>query len=595
MIVLGLGDGHGAGAVLLDGRRVLAAVSEERLTRRKRERGFPRRSIEWVLRDAGVAAADVARVAYASLWGRSVVRLFDEQYRAGDEGGGPSQWAARLHASLENEIAARPALREVEERTSRMLLARRLAELGLAERPLHAVEHHTAHALGAVAAAGFARAAGGAARARELVLTLDGYGDGLAGAAALVTRESDGTPRLERFLSVPWERSLGLVYGAIAELLGFAEGDEGQVTAIAAGGDPERCREPLARVIRLGGANVGPTAPFDVDRKVLFGALRKELAGANRADVARALQDRVEEAVVRFARAALDHAGGEESRGTRLACAGGLFANVRLGARLAALAGVVSVDVCPAMGDDGLALGAALASAAPPARDAGGAAGDPPAFETVAWGPSIAGDDARRALERSELRVLTSDRERALAEAVEVLAAGGVVGVADARLELGPRALGQRSVLFDPRQARLAERVSRALKRPPHMPFAPATLAGDAERCYVGLERLRETARFMTVAVDGTPWFREHCPAAVHVDGSARVQLVTDTSAPLLHELLLAFRARTGLGTLVNTSFNLHGEPIVATAADAVRTFLASGLDGLLVGGHWVRHPHPLR
>ena len=169
------------------------------------------------------------------------------------------------------------------------------------------------------------------------------------------------------------------------------------------------------------------------------------------------------------------------------------------------------------------------------------------------------------------------------------------MGVADGRLELGPRALGQRSVLFDPRALRLVTHVSRGLARPPHMPFAPATLAEDAEHCYVGLERLRSTARFMTVAVDTTPWFRQRCPAAVHVDGSARVQLVSGASAPLLHDLLGAFRRRTGLGTLVNTSFNLHGEPIVASAADAVRTFLASGLDGLFLGGLWVRHPHPLR
>ncbi|MFN7953485.1 MAG: carbamoyltransferase C-terminal domain-containing protein [bacterium] len=586
MKVLGIGDGHGAGAVLIDDGRVLAAVSEERLSGRKRERGFPRRAIAWVLRETHVAPAELACVAYASLWGRSVTRFFDDAYRAGREGGGPTRWPARFHAAFENEVAQHPGVREIDARASRKLLEQRLAELDLGGRPLVAVEHHTAHALGAVLSAGTPRGDGGAGGPeREIALTLDGYGDGISGAAALVTRDERGAPVLRRYLSLPWEESLGLVYGAITEHLGFAEGDEGQVTAIAASGDPERCRAAFANLIPLRDVTEAGASPFTVDRKLLYGSLRKSLAGASPADVARALQDRVEDAVVRFAEVALGHSAAGPSVPTRLACSGGLFANVRLASRLAVLDGVTRVDVCPAMSDEGLALGAALAQSPSIAPDA---------CESVAWGPEITGESAAKALERSGLRVIASDPEHALELAVEALADGAVVALADGRLEFGPRALGQRSLLFDARRPALAAHVSRALARPTHMPFAPATLADEAERCYLGLAALGRTARFMTAALATTDGFRASCPLAVHVDGSARAQLVTAASAPRLHALLARFRERTGVGTLVNTSLNLHGEPIVADADHALRTFLASGVDGLWLGGHWVRHPHPL-
>ncbi len=589
MKVLGIGDGLGAGAVLVEDGRVLAAVSEERLSGRLRERGFPRRSIAWVLRDAGVGAAELAAIAYASFGGRPTTRLVDDDYRAGDLGVGPKRRQARHPAAFESEVAEIPAVHAIDPSASRRLLEQRLAELDLGGRPLVAVDHHTAHALGGVAIAGAPSDASedGGSGTRQIALTLDGHGDGISGAAALVTRDRRGAVTLTRFLGVPCEESLGLVYGAVAEHLGFAAGDEGEVTAIAASGDPERCRATFASLIRIGHAvaTLG-ASPFTVDRKLLHGGLRKALAGAPPADVARALQDRIEEAVLRFAEVAVRHPGAGTTAPTRLACSGGLFANVRLAPRLASLEGVTRVDVCPAMSDEGLALGAALA-ASPRISSTG--------CDTVAWGPAITPETAARALERSALHVLASDCERSLDLAADALAAGAVVALADGRLEFGPRALGQRSLLFDARKTALAPHVSRALGRPAHTPFAPATLADEAQHCYAELDGLSATARFMTAALDTSAAFRAAFPLAVHVDGSARAQLVTASSAPTLHALLLRFRERSGVGTLVNTSLNLHGEPIAADADHSVRTFLAAGIDGLFLGGHWLRHPHPLR
>jgi carbamoyltransferase len=258
-----------------------------------------------------------------------------------------------------------------------------------------------------------------------------------------------------------------------------------------------------------------------------------------------------------------------------LACAGGVFANVRLNGRLADLP-VDDVWIFPHMGDGGLAAGAALLAAG---------ASDP--FETAFLGPEPG--DAEAAIRAAGLSASRpADPAGAIAD---LLAAGGIVGRVDGRMALGPRALGDRSILAAAVDPGMTDRLNTRLRRSDFMPFAPIVLADEADRYLEVPPALRRAAGFMTVAVRARRLLADVCPAAVHLDGTARPHIVDPVHHPGLHAILAAYRQRTGIGALINTSFNLHEEPIVCSAADALRCHVAAHLDATAVGPFLVRTP----
>jgi carbamoyltransferase len=158
-------------------------------------------------------------------------------------------------------------------------------------------------------------------------------------------------------------------------------------------------------------------------------------------------------------------------------------------------------------------------------------------------------------------------------------------------MEFGPRALGNRSILYHCADATVNDWLNKRLDRTEFMPFAPATLEDEVEKSYLSLRGAEHTAEFMTIISDCTEWFRRHCGAAVHVDGTARPQIVREATNPSFHRVLSEYRARTGVGSVVNTSFNMHEEPIVCTPEDAVRSFLRGHLDYLALGPFIVENP----
>jgi len=165
----------------------------------------------------------------------------------------------------------------------------------------------------------------------------------------------------------------------------------------------------------------------------------------------------------------------------------------------------------------------------------------------------------------------------------ELLAQGKTVARCAGRMEYGPRALGNRSILFHARDPRANQWLNEKLKRTEFMPFAPATLAEEAPRCYRNLEVAADAARFMTITYDCTDFMKQNSPAAVHVDGTARPQLVDEVTNPTFHAILSAYHRKTGIPSVLNTSFNIHEEPIVCSPSDAVQTFLAGDLDTLAI------------
>lgn len=580
MLVLGVIDSKPSSAAVLEGGRLLAAVAEERLCRMKMAGGMPRRAIAEVLRIAGAKPADLEAVGVAQ-----TVSVFEAEPTpwTGWFEGGLNDKASRFDrlgsllapvaGGLPGALTAHRELKRWIFRDRRRRLPALLRDAYGVAAPVRFFDHHLCHAASAYYTSGFDQA---------LVVTLDGGGDGLSGT---VHRAAGG--RLRRLHAVESFHSLGNFYSYVTELCGFrAERHEGKITGLAAHGQPIH----LERLRRF----VGYEEPGRIRYRVPMyhrSALRRIAealpAEFDRADLAASVQILLEEIAVAFVRHWLRRTGCR-----RLCLAGGVFGNVRLNHRLHAIPEVEEISVHPAMDDSGLSVGAGLLVQAHRTEQ------DPAALcarlEHVYLGPGWSDAEIAKALERTGL---ASPPEADLHEAVaRRLAEGAVVARFHGRLEYGPRALGHRSILYRTDDPSVNAWLNRRLRRTEFMPFAPATLMEEADGCYVGLEGARDAARFMTLTFPCTPRMRATSPGVVHVDGTARPQLVDRGTAPDLHRILCAYRARTGIPSLVNTSFNLHEEPIVCTPEDALRAFLDGGLHYLAIGRHLVPHPaHPFR
>ena len=546
MKILGLWDGHDASAsVMVDGELV-AALCEERLSRRKMQRGFPTQAIGAVLEAAGLSPSDLDAVAVAGRGGRLLMRLFNRNLGGRRPGHGPMDLLPRAMRHYENITPTVPGWRTVESALSCRCLRERLREQGIpASVPLLTVPHHAAHAFGAASL--LPDGAG-------LVWTMDGYGDGLW---ATATRWVDGQPKLLSRHS--YRSSPAVTYGAVSQLLGFGEGEEGKVTALAALGDASATADffrqgPMARG--------GPLRPGDV----------RHLKGYAPIDIAAGVQRALEEAGLGLIGSSLT------SSDRALAVAGGLFANVTVNRRLIERFPSRSIHVFPAMGDGGLSAGAAFyvqARHAVPPRP---------------WKDAYLGPPLVRRLEPARLPPGTRmDRERVPElKVARMLAAGAVVAMVDGRDEFGPRALGNRSLLFAATDPSVADRVQAALGRDTIMPFAPVCRARHVESLfsppYPCAERADYGLSFMTIAIKARAETARRYPVAVHADDTARVQAVTRGRHRYLYRILAEYEKLTGNLLLINTSFNLHGEPIVHDLDDALRTFLIAGCDGLLIG-----------
>jgi carbamoyltransferase len=545
--VLGLWDGHDAGAALVIEGQLVAAISEERLTRVKRQGGFPTQSVREVLKLHGLESKDVDYVSVAGTQGRLPARILNQQYTDMDpDSVDPLSAASKAFSAYQNHVASMPGIKQVETIATKNILRKRLKELDLDHCALNLVDHHTAHAATAAAALAPSEAA-------ALIVTMDGYGDGCS---STVWRYENNS--LEKIQTAGPRSSVALLYGALTRDLGFKEGEEGKVTGLAASAAPD-----IAQRLNLKRFLHHLQGRIQVRHRAALRTLRRaQESGTNAADLAGSLQWAMEEVVCEFIQTKL-----REHGCTRLAVAGGLFANVSLNGRLAQL-DLDEFVVFPAMTDQGLCAGAAFITS---------------------------GLHHPHAAPHMQLGTAISGRGPDPYEVATLISAGRFVGLARGSMEFGPRALGCRSILFDPRRPDLAEALQHMLGRSPFMPFAPIMNAQRWNEVFdVSRKGLERVTREMTLALPTRTGFKEIAPAAVHVDGTARPQAVELLDDPWMVEVLEHFNARTGCPALINTSFNMHREPIVCTEADALKSAEAIELDALVVGDELidVTSPH---
>ena len=360
--------------------------------------------------------------------------------------------------------------------------------------------------------------------------------------------------------------SLGLAYGFATQALGYKiNRHEGKVTGLAAYGRPA-VYEALGAHFSVDGAGVVSSdfADYGEMRRAVFAIAET----VSREDLAASIQRLLEDRVLAAVRALL-----ERHPVSHLALAGGIFANVRLNQRLAEETGVGEVFVYPAMSDQGLAAGGVLDFLL--ARDG---------LETwlasryrldhLYFGRDYGADEALAAT--PGIAKLSDDP---VGRSAELLAAGAVVGLYTNAMEYGPRALGARSILANPSDRDINDVLNARLDRTEFMPFAPVVAAADADLVFRLPRASRYAARFMTITCDVRPEWHQRIPAVIHVDGTARPQLIERPANPLYFDILAAFKARTGLPVLINTSFNVHEEPIINAPEECARALAEDRID----------------
>ena len=565
-----------AAALLVDGVPV-CAVEEERLSRRKNDASFPLAAIEWCLEHGGLEPADLDAVVFYEKPMLKFERILTMALR-----GFPRSWPAFPHA-MKNALGGKLWVKG--------LIA---SQLGVPSRRVLFAEHHQSHAAAAFLTAPTTRAA---------ILTADGVGEWATLSLGRGAIGGDGAVTLELLRELRFPHSLGMLYSTFTAYLGFPVNEgEYKVMGLASYGRPVFERE-VRQMVRRGadGAPLLDLSYFEFhegarrsfsDRFVAaLGRPRDprepiDLAtpdGERYANIAASVQRVLEEILVDLARALQRETGLED-----LCLGGGVALNGCANARMLQESGFRNVYVPSAPGDAGCALGAALVADRLHFRQPHREVPDHPY-----WGPPIDGRELARLAREDGLELEEPARESELIERVaRALAQSRVVGWMQGAAELGPRALGNRSILAAPHDAAMRDKLNRGIKhREEFRPFAPAVPLGQAERFFKLPPGGARLGRFMSGVFPVRPEWRDRLAAVTHVDGTARVQTVDPKMAPRFHALLEAYGALTGIPVLLNTSFNLAGEPIVNRAVEGYTTFRRSGIDLLVAGDAVVSKP----
>jgi carbamoyltransferase len=579
--ILGISDSHLATACLLKEGEVIGCVSEERFTREKNQSAYPRQSVDFVLAHAGIRASDLSAVALAGHeamnpeWFERVTRDDDyiDEYLGIKKQSRIGRKVRRVGQKLNISGDAKgKALTPNKKRFGQIA-----EHLGIEKKRIHIVEHHTAHAAAAYYGSPFATDNGGAAA----VLTNDASGDGLC--ATWNTADSGGIRRLAASPSAAG--SLGSFYSLVTQYLGMRQLEhEYKVMGLAPyapGYGKEKSYEVLKEMITFERSKT-PTFRWKV-RRGRFRHMMENLARHRFDWVAGAAQDLFEELLIDWVRAGIEAAG--ESR---VAVSGGVFMNVKANQKVAVLDEIEEIFVLPSCGDESNAIGAAYWFHAE--GDKSGRRRRCVPLKALYLGREANEENVAEAIEKTGAGGRHSVRrfDDIETEVARLLSIGEVVARVKGREEFGARALGNRSILAHPRDFRVVQHINKMIKsRDFWMPFAPSILdrrAGDYIENPKGL-----SSPYMMLTFGGTPLGREELSAACHpYDGTLRPQILERSYNPDYYRLIEAFEGLTGIGGVLNTSFNLHGEPIVSSPEDAIRTFENSGLLHLALGQHLI-------
>jgi carbamoyltransferase len=564
MYILGVHNGnHDASACLFRNYELLAAVSLERLTRKKNDgispsMEIPLPAIDECLRIAGITRADVDVICSSRAhWEVQTYKLHgrwwikQQYYRLTGNRRTPSmidmmrKQGAADAATIFNEDVFKK-------------------NYGFDKAKVWFFNHHAAHGLPAYFFSEFEEA---------LIYTADGIGDNISYSASHARRGdikvlSGGDATLLEKYKV---NSVGLLYCYFTDALGFIwNRHEGKVTGLAGFGKPVAAGEIMGHFKVDAAGEI--TCDFPT-YEAMHQYARDVCKRLSREDAAASVQEATEKLICDSVEKFLKASGAKA-----VAVGGGIFANVRLNRALLDDTSADGVFVYPAMGDEGLVLGGCLLYL----HERDGAEtwhNNRYTLEKLYLGRDHNSEFAVAAREHPNLAV---DSGRQIEKAVDLLVAGKVVAIYTGRMEFGPRALGARTIMASPVQREVNDTINKRLERSEFMPFAPVVLEDHAKTVFDINPGNAHAARFMTITCDVHPEWRARIPAVVHIDGSARPQIIKRSDNPLYFDVLDLFHQRTGLPVLVNTSFNVHEEPIVDTPQQALKSLVDGRIDHIL-------------
>ena len=580
---------------LLDNGEIKYAFAEERYSRIKMHEGFPHLSLDRILKLSKLSPADIDIVAYPFLSWKDEAKhkisnllrylshlsprysrktfielknvVADSYNDLVIQGLPPEKWVGNAPAwkrfiyylgggNTYGDLmfgayreAAHTIASIIDHKKYHHELESNLERLGLLDK-LVRVDHHETHAANAFFTSGFEEA---------LIVTLDGYGTGLAG-SVYVGREKN----MERIHAWRYPNSFGTFYESITAALGFKPSrHEGKIVGLAAYGDPDRLtpairarfRETPGDFLYISGGNY-------LHHRYLASRFTKM-------SLAAAYQNVLELVATQCIRHFVHKTGLKN-----IVLSGGVIANVKSNQRIFEIPGVEKIYIHPNMGDGGCSVGAALCCAGDSLQQT--------KLRDAYLGPEFSKEEIAQALRDEDVNFAAP--ENLEAEAARLINEGKIVARFNGRMEYGPRALGNRSILYHAREPEVNQWLNHQLGRTEFMPFAPVTLYEYRHECYKNIDGAEHAAEFMTITFDCTEKMVSECPAAVHVDDTARPQLVRKEINPGYYKIVDEYRKLTGIPTLINTSFNMHEEPIVCTPQDAIRAFKLGHLHYMAIG-----------
>ncbi|NQS90224.1 carbamoyltransferase [Patescibacteria group bacterium] len=553
MYILGIGGiSHDGSACILEDGNLLAAAEEERFTRVKHQGGYPKKVIEYCLKKAGISKRDIS---YIGIYMDYRKRLFKK---------------LGFHGAMMFKKTVTAISRTVHETEilGNILIMERELKRAFPNAKIHFIDHHICHAASAFFVSPFNDAA---------ILIADNLGE-LATTFLGIGQDA----KISKLSEVRYPNSLGVFYSLITGFLGFTVGDaEYKVMGLASYGKPEYL-DSFREILTINGPG-----SFELNAKYIsYGKLTKKFykrfgyprvpeseISEHHKNLAASLQARLEEVIFELA----SHLYGVTKK-DNLIYGGGIALNSVLNGKLFKNTPYKKIYIQPAPGDNGASMGSAYYIYHQILE--GGRTFE---LDHPYWGPEYYDNEILYELNKNKMKYEIC--ESSSTRAAELIRQGKIVGWFQGRMEWGPRALGNRSILADPTRADMQDIVNKFVKhREDFRPFAPSVLEERASEYF----EISQPDPFMLFVVDVLPEKKNSIPAVVHVDGSARVQTVNKDTNPRYWELINEFGRLSGVPVVLNTSFNVRGEPIVMTPRDALRCFYSTGMDYLFLGNYLV-------
>jgi carbamoyltransferase len=561
MYILGIWDGHDAGACIVEGNEIKVAVNEERFTRRKLEVGFPENSIKCCLDFLGIKPTDISDIAITTTdFAKTLTRIFPgmkESYylfrrRKMEK---PRFEHFRRHIKYRTtELNEKPLCRRI----TKWYFKKNLKKMGFKDFKLYVVEHHLAHAAASSYCSGFKKA---------LVITMDGVGDGLSGT---VNVYANG--KIERLSESLAKDSIGIFFEQVTNLLGFRElEDEGKVMALSDYAYP--VPDEKNKLINLFTVN-GLKIESNQTTASRYKLLNNTLWNTPREEFSYMTQRTLEKNVVQLFQNALEETGLSD-----VCWAGGVSSNIKANMRIKDLPKLKRWFVFPHMGDGGLAMGAALWVN----YELNGVKNCN--LNNIYLGPEYSEDEIKKSIKDVGEKVKFEERADIAKFFGDLIANKNFALWYQGRMEIGPRALGNRSILAPAFSMEIKDELNLQIKkRNWFQPFCPTLLKEEAEKFFIDMKGYD---KFMTMGYKTKPEIRDRVKAVINIDGSARPQMLGDENQKY-RELIEQVKKNTGDGIVLNTSFNLHGEPIVCTPKDALETMIKTKTRYMALGNFFI-------